>query len=144
MMHVFAIGSPFGNDSIAWQCCKQVEAELPGETVTFHYLDRPGLQLVNEMMDKQSVILVDALDMSSQHGKCMALEADDLLIEDTTISSHQVSLSGALQMAKTLNTLPAHLSIYGLAVDMQRSLDEPLIKNTVHQLTHLLRQQLSQ
>ena len=116
-MQLFAIGSPQTGDDISWLVVEQIEATLldtcPG--LQIHYLDRPGMQLVNEFKNQEGIIIVDALLDEASPGKIQQIQSDNLLCNTNALSSHDFSVANALILAKKLGSYPEHLWLYGIS-----------------------------
>jgi len=120
MIHLYAIGSPIKQDNLAWLLINQLQIQLTSEfpQLCIEYFDRPGMQLVNELSDKDRVILVDTL-LSEEPGDIQLLQANDLQLQSSSFSSHGFGVAEALQMSQQLNLLPKPLWILGIPVDAQ-------------------------
>lgn len=138
MIHLYAIGSPIGQDNLAWLMIGYIEDKLASRhpELSITYFDRPGMQLVNEMSDKQQVILVDTL-LSDNQNNIQSLQADDLQQLCFNYSSHGFGVAEALQLSQQLNLLPKTLWILGIPVNSktpndvhrQNKLSQQLLQN---------------
>jgi hydrogenase maturation protease len=120
-VHIIGIGSPRGWDRVGWEAVRGLEARgLPGRfpatTIRLSIADRPGSRLVNLVEKTSAVILVDALRGGAVPGTVLRLTPEQL-DRDHGISSHGVGVAQALSLAAALGRLPAHLSLYGIAID---------------------------
>ena len=86
------------------------------------YLDRPGMQLVNELQNIDCAILIDALVTNQTPGKIIRLKENDLAINSKTLSSHDLSVAEALKLARQLAVLPEQLFIIGINIQLEKAL----------------------
>jgi Ni,Fe-hydrogenase maturation factor len=80
-------------------------------------LDRPGTDILNELQRAGKVFILDAVLTPTHQDQllCMAPEEFPKSVQD--VSSHQVGLADALQLAVTLGQDLAHVSILGIPLD---------------------------
>lgn len=126
MIKIIGIGSPFGGDTVGWRAIDYLEKSplqerFPDQVFTFLRLDRPGTQLLTEMSDAQTVILIDALLIEKPMayppvGKVLRLELDDVMQQQAICSSHAFDLASTLALGKVLGKLPERLLIYGVVM----------------------------
>jgi len=140
MIDIFAIGSPFNADAISWQVLESLQHQLDPATITCHYLDRPGVQLVEELRGKHCVILLDALLADKQHGHIDALDWRDLQAHEKYMSSHEFSVAHALELASRLHTLPPQVHLLGICTGANTTLTEQQFAQASQQLGHYIKQ----
>ncbi len=108
MIDVFAIGSPFGEDRIAWELADQLvnEKTLQNTHVNIVKLDRPGPNLINQLKKNNVTIFIDAALMDADT-KIQIINDIQALPTNTELhSSHGFGLAATLQLADSLNLLP--------------------------------------
>lgn len=139
-MKLFAIGSPQTGDDIAWRTIEIIEQELakvcPGLQV--YYLDRPGIQLVNELRDETRVIIIDALLTDAPIGDIQQIQPDELLCDRHSLSSHDFSVANALLLAEQLGVYPEHLWLYGISSHTSTPFDQTQIMDCAQRLQQIL------
>lgn len=145
MIHLYAIGSPLEQDNLAWLLMENIQSQLTSDypELCIEYFDRPGIQLVNEMSDKQRVILVDAL-LSKTLSDIQSLQIDDLKQPAVNFSSHGYGVVDALQLSQQLNLLPESLWIFGIPVAPQASTDRQTSMHLSEQLLRHIEQIINQ
>ena len=74
-----------------------------------------GADLINEIADREKLIVIDAMSTDAEPGTVFRLGADELL-EDakTTISLHEFGLLDTLMMARHLGCHPKQVVIFGV------------------------------
>ena len=115
MIRILGIGSPLGDDQVAWRVIEALRERLPA-VVDLHALDRPGATLVNWMRDVHWLILVDALRSDAAPGSVVKIDPQTLAEDAGAISSHAMRLADSLQLAAALDCLPPRLDIYGIEI----------------------------
>ena len=75
-----------------------------------------GVGIVNQMEDRQRVILVDAANMGQPPGRFVRFTLDEarLLGDDRQLSVHAAGLRDALLLAQALKVLPGEVVIFGV------------------------------
>ncbi|MFW2373626.1 MAG: hypothetical protein ACN4GM_10935 [Gammaproteobacteria bacterium] len=139
MIHLYAIGSPIEQDNLAWLLVEKLQPQLTAQfpELYIEYFDRPGMQLVNELSDKNRVLLVDTL-LSEKSGDIQLLQAEELQLQTSSFSSHGFGVAEALQLSQQLNLLPETLWILGIPADSQAPIDNHTIQQLSEQLLHKL------
>ena len=138
-IRIIGIGSPFGQDSLGWEAVYTLPA-IPGvDTLT---LDRPGPGLIEAMSSQETVILVDAMDAGAPPGTVLALSLDDLVHPDTTLSSHDLGVVGALALGKAMGVLPPTVHIIGIQMGSTPMPDE-IRKSALAQIHQQIRDWIS-
>lgn len=134
-MYLYAIGSPLEQDNIAWLLVNSIQHQLTSEfpELSIEYLDRPGIQLINEIMDKQQVILVDAL-LTENLNDIQPLQADDLTHLSAFSSSHSFGVAETLQLSQQLKLMPRYLWILGIPITPDRNTDTAKTQRLCKQL----------
>ncbi|TCS73280.1 hydrogenase maturation protease [Sulfuritortus calidifontis] len=112
-LRLLCIGSPFGADAVAWAVGKRLsELGLPAGCEV-RLLDRPGLQLLEEMRDAETVLLLDAA-RGIAPGRLHRVESLDELGLAGQSSSHGIGVAEALRLAEQLGQLPERLSVFAI------------------------------
>lgn len=112
-LRLLCIGSPFGGDAAAWAIGKKlVELGLP-QDCELRLLDRPGMQLLEEMRGAEAVLLLDAAQ-GIPPGTLRQLESLNTLWLAGQSSSHGIGVAEALKLADQLGRLPARLSVFAV------------------------------
>lgn len=139
---VIGIGNPFrGDDGAGWAVIDALQGKV-----------QAGVQLskqrgdIAELMDvfasHRAIYLVDACRANASPGSWQRIDAhrQPLLVENTQTSTHGLSISQAIALAKNIDQLPPKLIIYAIAgvqYEMRETLSPP-----VAQAIHLVAQEL--
>ena len=123
MIRIIGIGSWFDDDAIGWQCLDTLRSSLPAlsKPVDILYCASPGTQLIHQLQAADTTILVDALEDKHQAARVVPVHAADLQNRHA-LSSHDISVAHVLQLAASLQCLPASLHILGIGIDIDRPL----------------------
>lgn len=118
MIRIIAIGSPFGDDNISYRVMDEIKASLLHKysSIDICYLDRPGMQLINEMQHVDYVIVIDAVLTDTLPGEVLQLDESQLDTNNITLSSHDLSVAEAIKLARQLRVLPEQLTIFGIGI----------------------------
>ncbi len=119
-MLIMGIGSPLGEDDIAWEAVKYFEKNYHHYPVATQTLDRPGTLLLSHFYPHQCVILVDAMRGGFTPGEVKELKRSQLDIVVRPSSSHVLGLSETLGLGIMLNALPPCLRIIGIEIGHDR------------------------
>jgi hydrogenase maturation protease len=109
------MGSPFGDDRIAWQLVDGLRGRLP-DAVELVTLDRPGAALIQWMEGVDHLVLVDALLAPGKPGRVTVVDLADIGDKTSVVSSHQLALIETLALARALGCLPGRLTLVGITV----------------------------
>lgn len=118
---IIGIGSPFGADQLGWRAIDLLKDEdLPGcELIK---LDRPGSDLIRHLETAKAIVLIDAIQAERVPGHMRRLDQTDLLAHSCLTSSHGIGVAEALELARQLDLLPAHLHLIGIEAGMDLNL----------------------
>lgn len=112
-LRILCIGSPFGGDAVAWAIGRKLsELGLP-EACEVRLLDRPGMQLLEEMRGAETVLLLDAA-RGIAPGRLHRVESLNELWLAGQSSSHGIGVAEALRLAEQLGQLPARLTVFAI------------------------------
>lgn len=114
---VIGIGSPFGNDAAGLEVARRLAGEeMPGVEVIA--ADRPGLDLLDLLDDRESVILIDAArSPGGRAGTVYEINLRRLAWRRALpVSSHGFGVAAALALAARLGRLPPSARL--LAIDI--------------------------
>lgn len=125
MIKVLGIGSPFGDDQIAWRIVKLLQQSEGLKPYDPHILqiephDRPGVRLLHLMEGAAIVFLIDAMVSGHPPGTLHRFENEAIEILPDRVSTHDLGLAHTLQLGRSLNQLPAHIVLYGIEIDVQQ------------------------
>ena len=113
-LRVIGVGSPHGQDDLAWQTIDFLKLQFRGNDIEFTKLDRPGSQLIAYLEGVEKVVILDSLEQSAEES-VVALNIDQLQEENLLFSSHGFGVAESLQLAGVMQLLPAKLYILGLS-----------------------------
>ena len=116
MIRIIGIGSPFGDDAAGLEAARQLAADPPPHAEVIA-ADRPGSALIDLFDGADAVILIDAARSGAPTGTIHdfdlhALPTDPLEL----ISSHDLGVAEAVQLAGKLGRLPARGRVLGIEV----------------------------
>ena len=94
-----------------------------------HWGESTGL--VDAMMDRDKVLIIDAAQSGTAPGRCRRIDVGAMALPSdlVDISSHGFGIPQAMELARALGTLPAHCSVYaieGAAFEIGTPLSEPV------------------
>ena len=145
MIKILGIGSPFGDDQAGWKVAEALKQHLSQHTDIFPFIhieshDRPGAHLIELMKGFNTVFIIDAIKSGRETGTIHRFQEENIWEFESTLSSHDISILQALQLASALNELPDNIQFYGIEIDnivLDSILSQPVetaIKNLVFQL----------
>ena len=114
---VVGLGSPYGNDQLGWILVDELEKKsIPSLTIFKSKGD--GSDWFHEISDYEQVVFVDALLSDDPAGSVIEITSDDLLDGSTKLSgsTHSISLSDSIVLAKTLGLLNVPTRILGASI----------------------------
>jgi hydrogenase maturation protease len=106
MVSIIGIGSPFGEDSAGLEAARRLRAEPPpGARVIC--ADRPGAGLLDLLEGAEVAILIDAARSGAPAGTLHDLDLRRTgAIASCLVSSHQIGIREALELARALGRAP--------------------------------------
>lgn len=101
---VLGIGSPHGDDQIAWLLVDKLQQQYPSSEFHWEKVSAPVTSLVNQISAYDHILVIDAAEMGMAPGDFVFMQdaASSLEQEQTTVSSHAMGLRDSWQMAKAL------------------------------------------
>lgn len=135
---IIGLGNPIlGDDGIGWRVAEQIEKEIEAKRNLFPHLfidiqkfSLGGLSLMEQMIDTDAVILIDAIQTGRQPiGSVNKLELSNLpnYSAGHTTSPHDTSLQNALQAGKLLGAqLPEVIWIVAIEAEKVYEFSENL------------------
>ena len=114
-LRILCIGSPYGGDAAAWVIGQQLMAmagTLP-MGCEVRLLDRPGMQLLEEMRDSEAVLLLDAAQ-GIPPGSLRKLGSLNELWLSGQSSTHGIGVAEVLKLADQLGQLPRQLTVFAI------------------------------
>ena len=113
---VIGIGNEYrGDDAVGLYIARQLTEKAPADCVIIEATGE-GVHLINTWEDFSCVIIIDAVRSNSKSGTIHRIDAIEHELPENWVhhSAHTVSLPEAISLARTLNTLPEKLTIYGI------------------------------
>jgi len=144
-VRVVGVGSPHGDDALAWELVRQLESQLDEESrPEFHIVDG-GQRLLDLFDGRGSLIVVDALAPAGAPGTIYRFDWPDPRINRLRPgSTHDLGPTEALQLADTLGLLPLRVVIFGLeGVHVEPGTDvSPAVATAMHELVRRIASEL--
>ena len=114
MIRIIGIGSPFGDDACGLAAARQL-ADPPPAGSEVIAADRPGAGLIELLDGVEATILIDAVRSGSPPGTLHDLDLRELLRSPVrVVSSHDLGVAEAVQLAAALGRLPARGRLLGI------------------------------
>jgi hydrogenase maturation protease len=114
MIRIIGIGSPFGDDACGLTAARRL-AEEPPAGAEVVVADRPGAALIELLDGVDATILIDAVRSGSPPGTLHDLDLRKLLRSAVRpVSSHDLGVTAAIQLANALGRLPARGRLLGI------------------------------
>ncbi len=110
---IIGVGNPLrGDDGVA----AAVIAHLKAEDIPAYEFDGDGAELMETWVGQGRVIVIDAASSGAPAGTLHRFEAnvEELPKNFFRHSTHQFGVAEAVEMARVLNQLPGHLTVYGI------------------------------
>jgi hydrogenase maturation protease len=146
-VRVVGVGSPLGDDGLAWEVVRQLRErqDLPLEIEV--YLVKGGQRILDVLDGRGTLLLVDAVEASTRPGAIHRFEWPDDRIESLRPgSTHDLRPAEALRLASVLGIAPARVIIFGIeaeSIDPQGGLSQPVlaavaefVRRLLHELNH--------
>jgi hydrogenase maturation protease len=114
---VVAVGSAAPQDDAAWRVLERLRAGDGGlgwDRCDSLVTDRPGLDLLPALRDRDHVIILDAMRGGGRPGSVRRLDSAELALLERRLSSHALGVADMLALGARLGELPARLDIIGI------------------------------
>jgi hydrogenase maturation protease len=144
-IRVVGVGSPQGDDAVAWETVRRLRDTRDwGSAIEFHLIE--GGQRLLEIFDgRGALFLIDALAPQMPPGTIQRLEWPDERLESLRPgTTHHLRPVEALQLASVLGLLPPRVVIWtmaGACFDPQAGLS-PAVADAVPKLVEQIAQEL--
>lgn len=130
-VRIIGVGSPFGDDSIAWSAIDFLDRQafsvkFPSHSIELSKSDRPGIGLLELMRDCRLVVLIDAMQAGSRPGTIRSLSAEEVRDGAVAVSSHDFGIKSALAIGEAMGDIGATVEVIGIEVGAQNT--DPLIR----------------
>lgn len=115
-VRIIGIGSPAGDDAIAWQVIEVLQHELRDDAnVSCIALDRPATMLLHVMHGARCVVIIDAVVSGAPPGTVHRFSLQDIGGHGAhLLSSHGFGAAQALALGRELDMLPPRLTVIGI------------------------------
>lgn len=141
---ILGIGSPFGDDQVGWRVVEKLQDMQWNRRLTIKKLDRPHLQLIDEIKNGDVVFIVDAMKSGKELGSISRLTLEDINLFKPSISTHDFGVIPSLQLARALNQLPSQLVLFGIEIgeiDKSDKISNEII-NAISAMTEMISNEL--
>jgi hydrogenase maturation protease len=117
---IIGIGSPNAGDELGWQMIDQLLQSksilsLRQKGLSLFKLDRPGLSLIENIKPYNHVIIIDAIKSAEAGHPFVCIDASQLLLTSSQISSHEFAVIESVALLKSLQIMPKQLVIIGVS-----------------------------
>ncbi len=140
---VIGLGNPIlGDDGVGWKVAEEVEGQLPWwqrDDVHVERLSLGGISLMEQLIDYDRAILIDAFAQEEAIGSVFILPLNDLPNYSAfhTTSAHDTSLQNAIELGREMGArLPDDITIVGIAThrihDFGEELSPPVAQAVPH------------
>jgi hydrogenase maturation protease len=135
---VIGLGNPIlGDDGVGWKVAEAVKNKLPaflekegqGMAVDVECLSLGGISLMENLIDYEHAILIDAFALEEPTGTILVLKLSDLPNYSAfhTTNAHDTSLQNAIEMGRSMGIkLPYDVTVVGIATKHVRDFSEEL------------------
>lgn len=115
---IIAVGSPHGDDQVAWALVKKLDVTKAKEQgVDILLRDRPGLSLLKDFDPAEPTLLIDAADFGGPIGECRLLDHQTVRgAVDSHVSGHGIGVQGLLDLAHSLKYPLPRLNIMAIQI----------------------------
>jgi hydrogenase maturation protease len=116
---VIGIGSPHGDDQVGWSVIAYLKQQ--GEEIAALQTLVDPIDLIEQLDGVSRLLIVDGCRSGQEVGTLTRFDAEDpRFLESTGHSTHRISLSETLDLARTLRRLPGWVKVFGVEVDQCR------------------------
>ena len=147
-IRVIGVGSPYGDDQLGWTIVEQLKAKFidTKQHVSLLRCETPATELLTYLDQAQCAIVIDAIHTDLPVGQVCSWHQLSVL-PTTSVSSHGLDLTTLLQLAASLNQLPAQWMVCGIVIDpenkqLNHSLSPP-VQQAIPTLIKHIQQTLS-
>lgn len=143
---LIGIGNPFrSDDGVGWAVIDALEGKIPAP-IQLHKSRGDIGELLQFFENYATLYLIDACIGDGPVGSWQRIDAlqQPLLLEKTQTSTHGLSISQAISLAKTLNQLPSKLYLYaihGQYYNINNTLSLPVAKAVTEVVKSLLKEE---
>jgi hydrogenase maturation protease len=129
---VVGVGSPFGDDALGLDVIDALRRRRffkPGWVIELVKADRPGVQLLELLRERDAAVLIDAMSSGAEPGTVRLLARSELARYCPNYSSHDWGIAQVLALGDKLQVLPTKLDLVG--VELGSELTEALLTRIV-------------
>jgi len=145
-VHIIGVGSPHGDDWLGWELAERLRASTRlaewRDQVSISLHDRPGGALLQIFQSGGPVILLDAVRSGGKPGTVHRFDTRQLSANPDILPSEGFGVAEAVQLAASLDALPASLQFFGVEIDPDNS--ELRLSDTVHSVLPGLVEEIEQ
>ena len=118
---MIGLGSPNENDQIGWILIDELEKQQAITDATFFKSKSDGSDWFHEIKNHQQIIFIDAVLSNEPIGSLVEININDLnkIPHGFKSSSHTISLSDSLELARNLNLLNVPVRIIGVSIGQE-------------------------
>jgi hydrogenase maturation protease len=144
---VIGLGNRYrGDDAAGLRAAERLRDLTPPDIAVVTHEGEP-IDLLDRWRNAQTVVLIDAIVSGAAPGTVRRLDVRDAPLPVPALgdSTHAVSLAAAIELARALDHLPAHLIVYGIeATAFTAGADlSPAVHRAVEEVVESLRRELT-
>lgn len=142
---VIGIGSPHGDDQVGWSVVAYLKQQ--GQEIAVLQTLVDPIDLIEQLDGVSRLLIVDGCRSGQEVGTLTRFDADDpRFLEATGHSTHRISLSETLDLARALRRLPGWVKVFGVEVDQCRpqAAMDPRLEKAVPRIAQEICDELSQ
>jgi hydrogenase maturation protease len=117
-IRVVGVGSPLGDDALAWEVVRILRERPALQPGTEVYLVEGGQRLLDVLDGRGTLLLVDAVASDMKPGSIHRFEWPDQRIEALRPgSTHDLRPAEALRLAEVLGIAPSRVIVFGMEME---------------------------
>jgi hydrogenase maturation protease len=130
---VIGVGNPLlGDDGVGNRVARLVKTMLPpGLNVDVKEVSASGIELVEEIMEYDTAIIVDAIATNGQVGTIRKLTPEQLRETIHFTTPHHFNFASAYEFGKLFasKNMPKNVTIYGIEIELRTDFSENISPN---------------
>jgi len=139
-VRVVGVGSPLGDDALAWEVVRKLRAQQNARKEIEVYLVEGGQRILDLLDGRGTLLLVDAVAAGASPGSIHRFHWPDQCIEALRPgSTHDLGPAEALRLAAALGIAPPRVVVFGIEIE-RIDLEPGLSQSVMAAVPELVRQ----